>query len=1415
MAGFDIRPGVAFERSPPCTPAPVLRRAASRSLCVVVAITLAGMAATAWAQQTRQTLDTRWVYDEWSPEDGPGLSHFNGVYEAPDGSIWFTSYDGAARYDGARFERFRTSEYPVLPTNRYIDVAFQTDGTAWLTSEFGDVVRLRDGDFRVWPSDEAIHTAVARAFVFDDEVWIAERGVTRIVGDERVVVWSQDEMVESIVALDDGTLLLGTEGVVHIDREGRLLETVDVLPRERTHRLQFVEGYAWALGNGWVGRREHDGTWTRLERDCADTRDPAFNRVIGAGGHVLIRTLIPGGWWHVDGDRIVCRKVASEDLSGSGDVDADGTLWWVRDGMLYANDTRVLKLEMHQPQVFVDGSGAIWVATSGGNQLLRIRARDVHIALPTLDDSPIVDAVGTAPDGSVWVHGRDNRSYRYDSDGTLVEVSTVPLPEDARGHILYQSATLSDGRHWLLSSAGLCPLSGRLVRVEDGVRFTECWPVLAPPEVGDGFHELAMTEARDGALWVVSRVGIWRDLFGTPREVLGVTGESETHRYRQLQNLGDGRLVATSASGLTVIDPATDTARTLRTGDGLPTNDLRGFIVDGDALIVATGTHGLCRVDPDAPSATRCVDTRVGLPHDAILNVSLDDAGFVWCGTPQGLFAIRLGQLNLAFAGRTRHVLPVRLTERNGMIGRAVLGLRFARDGRGRLWIPTIVGAASFDPALLGAVVAPTPEITALVIDGAPRPFADGLHLARSERDLTVEWIAPDSRWSEQAVFRYRLSPYSDDWTYTRARSATWTNLPPGRSTFEVQAGLNGAWSEVEHVEIERQPRFMETLWAPVSGALGLSLLLGGLGAARVRRHRRRAAELEHIVDARTAELSAQNEWLAKASEALAERNDQIVRQTERLKELDHLKTRFVANVGHELRTPITLVLGALDALEEDDEPDLDRWAGLARANAERLHELIEQLMDVARVDSGDLPIRARHLDLVDVVEMLIDRLGAYGANRGVIVTLEAPDLVPAWIDVDLLDKVLGNLITNAIKHSPDDGEVTVILTPPDPDMIDPTATLAVQDQGPGVPPALRERLFERFYQADHGDDRSRDGIGIGLSLARDVAELLGGDLRVEDAVGGGARFVFDLPIGADHLDIDEIASDAEGTDHDAGALASAAASDGARGGDAAAASDGAGDGTSAGRTRPQLLVVEDNEDLRLFLADRLSREFDVVTARDGLEALAMVRSATPDVVLADVMMPRLDGIGFCTALREDSSIAHVPVMLLTAKTLVEDRLMGLQVANDYMTKPFDLREVAARLLNLVTLAKGGTLRPVAAQAHVDTRAVVDVDFESKLNAFVTKHASDPGLGVGRLARALALSERHFRREVRRITGKSPNAYVRDVRLGIADELLRLGQVSTVAEAAQAVGWTQSYFSRLYQQAYGSPPSSRLASRAR
>jgi signal transduction histidine kinase/DNA-binding response OmpR family regulator len=525
--------------------------------------------------------------------------------------------------------------------------------------------------------------------------------------------------------------------------------------------------------------------------------------------------------------------------------------------------------------------------------------------------------------------------------------------------------------------------------------------------------------------------------------------------------------------------------------------------------------------------------------------------------------------------------------------------------------------------------------------------------------------------------------------------------------------------------------------------------------------------------------------------------NEHEKAEAQRIREMDGIKSRFFANISHEFRTPLTLIRGLLQQITGNHAPSngtimvQPRQLQTMQRNADRLLELVNQLLDLSRLDSGKMKLQIIRGDILQILKTLSHAFDSMAERKQIHYHIHFPEQTPiAFFDKDKLEKIFTNLLSNAFKYTPEKGMVSVNV-----EMIGGRLRITVEDTGPGIAKKELDKVFDRFYQSEGNEDK---GSGIGLALVKELVELYKGQISVSSEPGKGSQFRVSLPVERSAFSDQEMVF---GEWHSKDEELIMNSDDGE-----------ASHVREAQKAQlPLLLVVEDNTDLRQFIRETMEQAFHVIEAPNGKDGFERAVNEVPDIIISDVMMPGIDGFTLTARLKKDERTSHIPVILLTAKAGQQHKVEGLETgADDYLTKPFEARELLVRSQNLIDQRKllrqkfAGQLQIRPSEIVADS---VDVHFLAKVMETIEQHMSSESFGVEELAQEIAMSRSQLHRKLVSLIGKSPSELLRQTRLIRAKELLQK-KAGTPAEVAYQVGFnSHSYFSKCYKEEFGINPS--------
>jgi signal transduction histidine kinase/CheY-like chemotaxis protein len=581
----------------------------------------------------------------------------------------------------------------------------------------------------------------------------------------------------------------------------------------------------------------------------------------------------------------------------------------------------------------------------------------------------------------------------------------------------------------------------------------------------------------------------------------------------------------------------------------------------------------------------------------------------------------------------------------------------------------------------------------------------------------------------------------------------------------------------------------------------------------RYGRLEREKQRLEGIVKERTKEIQEKTLQLENQTEQLKE-------QSAKLTEMDKVKSRFFANISHEFRTPLTLIMGPLEQMLTtggESEEERKRKLGLMLRNSQRLLNLINQLLELSKFESGEMKLQASRQNIIPFLKGITATFESVTAKNELDLTFHAKageENITLYFDPEKLEDIIFNLLSNAVKFTPPGGKITVeVARNPADDAAFPSGsvTISVCDTGPGIPRDQLEYIFDRFYQSDSTYEHHRKGSGIGLTIARELVGLHRGRIDVHSHEGKGTEFIIRLPMGKEHLEPDEMvevpeAQPAQTDDNNARMMDISGME---TPGTPAVETGEYIDADTLGKNI--ILVVEDSSEARSYIRESLEPEYKIMEAADGEEGIRKAKGIIPDLIISDIMMPGADGYELCRVLKNDINTSHIPVILLTAKASEADIIQGLETgADDYITKPFNTRILCARIKNLIDLRshmqqkiqREMTFKPVKMSV-----SQMDKKFLKKLKDVIDENLSDPDFNIEQLCKKMEMSQPTLYRKIHALSGESPTEFIRSCRLKRGAELLK-NKSLTVLEAAFEVGFSSAnYFTKCFKKKFHQLPT--------
>ena len=790
--------------------------------------------------------------------------------------------------------------------------------------------------------------------------------------------------------------------------------------------------------------------------------------------------------------------------------------------------------------------------------------------------------------------------------------------------------------------------------------------------------------------------------------------------------------------------------------------------------------------------------TANGLTDNSVASITEDYQGNIWIGTIKGLnkLALKSGTITKFYAEsglQSNEFSDASVcTTQDGktilMGGSGGLNWFQADQVRQHPWQAKVVISGFI---LNNKIVTPGMKSGSYTITDNWSTFSRDFQLSHEDNTFTLQLSTLTYNDVEQISYVYSIN--GDAWRTVPAgqNELAFSHLAPGRYKYRIKAICNGYETPVKEFTITIHPAWYASIWAKL---FYLLLLIAAI--ILYLRHRKRQME------------------------------DQLILQQHiHAEDMGEAKIKFFMNISHEIRTPLTLIITPLLSLiKEDKEPHRQGIYEIIRKNSERILHLINQMMDLRKIDKGQMVMRMCQTDMVGFIneEYELFRQQALAKNIDFEYQHDSEEL-PVWIDRNNFDKVIINLLSNAFKFTPTAGHILLSLT-----HTDHHANISVKDSGIGIPKDKLETIFQRFYQTPADPNDRNIGTGIGLDLTRSLVELHYGTISARNNEGEkgskfehGSEFIIRIPLGKDHLKPEELIDEEEIKEKQNQELAEVEqleqevkeTENAEKAESAAGTTDMQGNlPASASGNKAEIVIVEDEEDIQDYLKAQLSSDFKIRTYPNGKVALNEILKNKPALIISDIMMPEMDGTTLCAKLKSNINTNDVPIILLTAKSREEDQLEGLQTGADaYILKPFNMDILRRTIINLLTMRR--TLKNKftgneSQKEKVEQRKIQTPDdaLMQRVMEVINENIGDSDLSVDMIAQKVGISRVHLHRKMKELTNQTPHSFIRNIRLQQAAKLLKDGKQS-ITDVMYACGFSNSAsFSTMFKNLYGCSP---------
>ena len=1027
-----------------------------------------------------------------------------------------------------------------------------------------------------------------------------------------------------------------------------------------------------------------------------------------------------------------------------------------------------------------DKSGNLWIGTSkyGVNFYSRKRNLFNHHAISVLSkaDQEIdpIRAICKSSDGNIWVGFDRLGLVRITPDNQQVLYSDIYFHGNTTQNLenirsIYED---SNGNLWIGSGKGLCSYNPANNHIESTrIKYGWEWPDVC----------YRMHEFDPGKLTVTNQFGIGViDLNSGKLEKIQMPDNYAQWSIRSITKDKNSNFWFVSGDiGMCKLTPEGTLAYYTYEKDNFTDSKLYSLEIVGDTMWIGSNT-GLMAFDLIEEKIVASLFESDGLSNNLIYSTIHND-NKLWMSTNRGISRLKISDFSIE----------------KYLADDLFMDDAFFLDRSGKIYFGGYDGFISFIPEeITDNTSPPNPIITDLYLNNhkikVGEKIKDRTILSNSiEKLTTLELDYSSSSFSlvfdafpfnypDQTIFRYRLNGQSDDWVLVpqQTNQAVFSNLSPDDYTFEVQASENGRnWSAAKRLNLSIIPPFYKTSWFKALLTFFIIATLYAIQRIRFHTIKRWNLQLEKKIKEQTFSIEEQKNKIIAQKEKMVTLN-------QKLHEADQAKLRYYTNLSHEFRTPLTIIMGNIDQLKDLGVNQF--ILKNIRRSSDRLFRLVNQFIDLHKFDHGELKLQVSNFDIISFTKEIADTFNDYSQRKNITIQIIKPhETIPLWLDKDKTDKIIYNILTNAIKYTNEGGSILIDFAKQENGV-----ELKITDTGMGISEEEQKKIFNRFFRSERIDTYT-DGHGMGLTLVKALVEIQKGTITCKSQENTGTTFTVFFKDGKQHFKTSEIFDEELLSNIKQVEKPAIIEID---------------PGNPSGE---EILLVEDNPELLEYLSSLLGKYYKIQAATNGKEAIKKLKTSIPELVITDLMMPVMDGLELSKNIRKMPETRFIPIIMLSAKTDVSSKIEGYQTSiDDYIEKPFNPNLLLSRINNILNKYKN--IRKDVEQFSVtknNSWSEDDKSFFKKILIILDNNYSDPEFNADTFSSLIGMSRVTFYRRMKKLNQENPGEFIRKYRLKKASNLIKEGS-KTISEIASEVGFQSlPHFRKCFKKEYGTTPS--------
>ncbi len=1334
------------------------------------------------------------IFEHITPEDGLPFPTINDILQDEQGFMWFATENGLCRYDAYNFKMYQHDPLDTnsLPNNNVLCLLEDRNNNLWIGTSYGLCVLNK-------------HTGE----------------ITRVFNEQKKIHSLWGNSVQDIIQDREGSIWIGTNKGLNIyDENSRTIERYKFDLNELKGESQNISCkvlYQDNRNNIWIGTWENGLIKLDTEEEEIEQyflvknanpnpvsiilQDNDGNLQIGYNNNYFL--------FNIKTEKIIDTLTPFQGNIRSGMIDDNNNLWIGGDKemLIYTeksfhtpiryvpdDDNPYSISEGNINKMYQDNAGNIWISSTG-------KGIDVHYKYENNFNQyyyAIEDPVHRDYGKELFIDNRGYLWYGTFGDGLLLFDKTLRLVKRFYRNELDNRISLAGNYIWCIKED---KQSNVWFGTDNGISVYNLQKNKFIKTIRkDDKNENTITNSlildilfdNVGNIWVATQEGLDVIPPGTD-SIRHITEKDGLCHYKVIEMCKDqsGKIWLGTYSGLSCYDPDKHKFKNYvynPKNKGELSNQLMNAIYQDSAGFIWVGTHnGLNKLNPTT-GKVEYVFEKDGLINNHVNNIFGDNNGNLWVNTPLGISNINIKTGKIVNYGRDD---GLKINHTGMYLHDDVLYLAGENTGFYKFSIHEI----KFNPFV------PPVYITEIKVNGIrlkknynTKLFKglrnkEELRFAHNQSSFEFKFTALNFVSSNKNQYKYQLEGFDDRWIECSAqqRSAGYNNLLPGEYVFKVKGSNNNAvWNEEEaSFQFTILPPWWKTWWAYLLYVVTFISFV----------------YLFVYIRKNSMQLKIQKE------------------KARMQHEMDEMKLNFFTDISHELRTPLSLIKGVVDRLfnieiKNITKDNVKKYSGLLKRNTERLLMLIDQIMDIRKLDNGNISLSVQKMEIVQFIKYIVVDFQETAQAQGIRFTFDNGfSALEGWIDKDKIEKIIFNLLSNALKYTMSDGTINMKIKTPDlplheDENKDDFISIYIFNSGEPIPENELSLIFERFHRLPDVKYTNQQGAGVGLSLVKKLTEIHKGKIHVKSTPGEGNTFEIIIPVSKHFYDEKEIKKSPgkpflSGNDNSFKLLENKTTEPGKT----------TIRQNKGGKGSPELLIVEDNQDVRDFIKMLFNEKFNIFEASNGKEGLRIACDIIPDIIIADIVMPEMDGIELSRLIKDDINTSHVPLILLTARTHTESQIKGFRAGADaYITKPFDEHILQTRVYQLLEsreklrekYGKNFAVLPVKSNKKLES---ADDDFLENVIGVIEENISNAQLNPDRLVEKSGMCKTNFYKKFKSLTNYPVNKFIMVYRLKKAAHLLQESNLS-ISEISYAVGFTYiSHFTRNFKEHFGSSPS--------